>query len=39
MRSALLQIVILVLSFFVYLPFIRVIDKMYAKQEQEASGQ
>lgn len=32
-RTALLQIAILLLSFFVYLPFISVIDKMYAKQE------
>ena len=35
-RTALLQLIILVLSFFVYLPFIRVIDKMYCKQECEA---
>lgn len=35
-RTMLLQIFILGLSFFVYLPFIRVIDKMYRKQENEA---
>ncbi len=35
-RTALLQTAILVLSFFVYLPFIRVIDKMYVKQESAA---
>lgn len=35
-RTALLQVAILALSFFVYLPFIRVIDKMYEKQEKEA---
>jgi PTS system cellobiose-specific IIC component len=35
-RTALLQTCILILTFFVYFPFIRVIDKMYAKQEQEA---
>lgn len=32
-RTALLQVVVLVLSFFVYLPFIRKIDKMYKAQE------
>lgn len=35
-RSALLQLVIFVISFFVYLPFIRRIDRMYLKQEQQA---
>lgn len=35
-RTALLQTGILVLSFFVYLPFIRVVDKMNYKQEKEA---
>lgn len=35
-RTALLQLGILVLSFFVYLPFIRVVDKMAKKQEDEA---
>ncbi|MDD3251129.1 MAG: PTS sugar transporter subunit IIC [Lachnospiraceae bacterium] len=35
-RTALLQVVILVLSFFVYLPFIRATDKRYVKQEEEA---
>lgn len=34
-RTALLQTFILVLSFFVYLPFIRTVDKMYEKQEKE----
>ena len=37
-RTALLQILILVLSFFVYLPFIRVVDKMYVKQENTNNG-
>ncbi len=37
-RTALLQVVILALSFFVYLPFIRVIDKMYEKQENQTQG-
>lgn len=35
-RTMLLQIFILAVSFFVYLPFIRVIDKMYWKQENES---
>lgn len=34
-RTALLQLLVLVLSFFVYLPFIRVMDKRYEKQENE----
>ena len=33
-RSALLQIVIFIISFFVYLPFIKKIDKMNLVQEQ-----
>ena len=33
-RTALLQVVILVLSFFVYLPFIKSVDKKNMKQEQ-----
>lgn len=33
LRTGLLQIGILVLSFFVYLPFIRIVDKMNLKQE------
>lgn len=37
-RAALLQAIILVLSTLVYFPFIRVVDKMYQKQEQEAEG-
>ncbi len=37
-RTALLQVGILALSFFVYLPFIRVIDKMYEKQENQTQG-
>jgi PTS system cellobiose-specific IIC component len=37
-RTALLQVGILSLSFFVYLPFIRVIDKMYEKQENQTQG-
>ncbi|HCD43206.1 MAG TPA: PTS cellobiose transporter subunit IIC [Lachnoclostridium sp.] len=37
-RTALLQVVILALSFFVYFPFIRVIDKMYEKQENQTQG-
>ena len=36
-RTALLQIVIFFLSFLVYLPFIRRIDKMNLKQEEEAA--
>lgn len=36
-RTALLQTLILVLSFFVYLPFIRSIDKQYIEQEKQAS--
>ncbi len=35
-RTALLQLVILVLSFFVYLPFIKAVDKRCVKQEQDA---
>lgn len=35
-RTALLQALILVLSFFVYLPFIRSIDKQYVEQESKA---
>lgn len=34
-RTALLQVVILVLSFLVYLPFIRIMDKRYVKSEAE----
>ncbi len=34
-RTALLQALILVLSFFVYLPFIRAVDKRYVQQENE----
>ena len=37
-RTALLQIVILVLSFFVYLPFIRMMDKRYVKSEKEMAA-
>lgn len=37
-RSMLLQIVILVLSFFVYYPFIRKVDKMAYKNEQDAQS-
>lgn len=36
-RTALLQIFILTLSFFVYLPFIRATDVRYVKQEQESA--
>ena len=36
-RSALLQVVIILISFFVYLPFIRRIDKMNLAQEQQMS--
>ncbi len=32
-RTALLQAVVIALSFFVYLPFIRIVDKMYYNQE------
>ncbi len=35
-RTALLQAGILVLSFFVYLPFIRAVDKQYVQQESQA---
>lgn len=38
-RTALLQIVIFFLSFLVYLPFIRRIDKMNLKQEEEAASE
>lgn len=37
-RSALLQVVIFIISFFVYLPFIRRIDKMNLKAEAEAAN-
>lgn len=37
-RTALLQVVILVLSFLVYLPFIRVMDKRYVKSEAELAA-
>lgn len=36
-RSALLQIVIFIISFFVYLPFIRKIDKIDLEQEQQSA--
>lgn len=36
-RSALLQLVIFIISFFVYLPFIRRVDKMNLKSEAEAA--
>lgn len=36
-RSALLQVVIFIISFFVYLPFIRRVDKMNLKMEEEAA--
>lgn len=36
-KSALLQIVIFIISFFVYLPFIRKIDKIDLEQEQKAT--
>ncbi|MCI8578340.1 MAG: PTS sugar transporter subunit IIC [Lachnospiraceae bacterium] len=38
-RTALLQIVIFILSFLVYLPFIRRIDKMNLKMEAETASQ
>lgn len=38
-RTALLQVVILVLSFLVYLPFIRIMDKRYVKSEAELAAQ
>lgn len=38
-RAALLQVVILALSVIIYFPFIRVVDKMYQKQEQAAEGE
>lgn len=38
-RTAILQFLILVLSFFVYLPFVRMVDRTYVKQEQEAQNQ
>lgn len=37
-RTALLQVVILVLSFLVYLPFIRIVDKGYVKSEAELAA-
>lgn len=37
-RSALLQLVIFVISFFVYLPFIRKVDKMNLESEANASS-
>ena len=36
-RSALLQLVIFIISFFVYLPFIRRVDKLNLKAEAEAA--
>ena len=36
-RTAILQLLILVLSFFVYLPFIKAADKRYVKQETVAA--
>lgn len=36
-RTALLQAIVLVMSFFIYLPFARMLDKQYVKQEQEAA--
>lgn len=38
-RSALLQIVIFIISFFVYLPFIKKIDKMNLVQEQNQAAE
>ena len=38
-RSALLQVVIFVISFFVYLPFIKKIDKMNLVQEQNQAAE
>lgn len=35
LRTAILQLLILALSFFVYLPFIRVVDKQYVAQEKK----
>lgn len=35
-RTALLQVVIFIISFFVYLPFIRKVDKMNVKTEEAA---
>lgn len=37
-RSALLQIIIFIISFFIYLPFIRKIDKIDLEQEQKAES-
>lgn len=37
-RTALLQVVILALSFLVYLPFIRMMDKRYVKSEAELAA-
>lgn len=37
-RTALLQIVILVISFFVYLPFIKKVDMMNLQRENETSN-
>lgn len=37
-RTALLQVVILLLSFFMYLPFIKNIDKRYLEQEKEGEA-
>lgn len=34
-RTALLQAVVLVMSFFIYLPFAKMMDKQYVQQEQE----
>ena len=33
-RTALLQVVVLVMSFFIYLPFAKLTDKQYCEQEQ-----
>lgn len=38
-RTALLQALILVMSFFIYLPFAKMLDKQYVKNEQEAAEQ
>lgn len=37
-RTALLQALILVMSFFIYLPFAKMIDKQYAQQELEGEA-
>lgn len=38
-RTALLQVVVLVMSFFIYLPFAKMLDKQYYESEQKAAAE